>query len=159
MDKEEIKNIKKVLWAVVSDYVKKRDSDLQYLKTESYKCRKSTKGVERYGGWCCSCMSWCEDSECNAGHYRSKGSSSAILKYHPQNIHLQCSTCNFADDEKVKRQYGYFMERKFGPEIFKKFNRLNYKLINADLSFYKKLIQLYQEGDEVKIIKYLENCK
>jgi hypothetical protein len=49
------------------------------------------------------------------------------------------------------------MQRKYGQEYCEKLNALRYKTIKADVIFYLRMIELYDNGDEDEIVNYLES--
>lgn len=49
------------------------------------------------------------------------------------------------------------MQEKYGMERFNQIRQLKNKSVKADIIWYEKLIELYKEGDEQKIIHWLEN--
>ena len=71
---------------------------LEKLKPLSYWADKTQKAVNTYirardeGQPCISCGRH-HNGKVNAGHYRSRGAMPA-LRYHHDNIHLQCEQCN-----------------------------------------------------------------
>lgn len=73
---------------------------LEKLKPLSYWADKAQKAVNSYirardaGQPCISCGRY-HAGKVNAGHYRSRGAMPA-LRYHHDNIHLQCEPCNTA---------------------------------------------------------------
>lgn len=71
---------------------------LEKMKPLSYWADKAQKAVNAYirardeGQPCISCGRH-HTGKVNAGHYRSRGAMAA-LRYHHDNIHLQCEPCN-----------------------------------------------------------------
>lgn len=71
---------------------------LEELKPLSYYAEKAQRAVNAYirardeGQPCISCGRY-HTGKWNAGHYVSRGASPA-LRYHHDNIHLQCEPCN-----------------------------------------------------------------
>lgn len=143
MDKKtELQKLKTKLEKVCHDYIRARDSVM----------------VGGFCGHCFDCGKWSEGQHFQAGHFHPSGSSGAILRYHPHNIHGQASGCNMAfQQERVKINYTLAMINKYGKNYVEKLGQLKQKTIKADCIFYQTMIDLYNEGNEKKIIKYLES--
>jgi len=84
------------------------------------------------------------------------GSCGAVLRYHPLNLHVQSynENINLGGNGAV---YATNFIQKYGQQKFDDLMRLKQKTIKADVIFYQKLIDLYTEGDQDKIISYLES--
>ena len=140
----EIKSVsqaKNVLYTISHTYIRKRDS----------------KDPDFIAGNCFDCGIWCEGGNFQAGHFipDSKG---FITRYHPLNMHGQFSGCNMKyQQEKVKINYTMAMIKKYGKAYVDKLILLSNKTVRTNLSIYLKLIDLYREGNEKKIIQYLES--
>jgi len=78
MKKKSIKQLKKEVWAVFSEYIKKRD------------CLRTTGSIEY--GECISCDYSGHISTLQAGHFIS-GRHNAYL-FSERGVHAQCVTCN-----------------------------------------------------------------
>lgn len=137
----------KKCWKACSHFIRTRDS------------RKNKHHHESYEGFCCSCRKLCSGRFAHAGHYKPKGASNAFLKYHPHNIHLQCASCNVAMSsqraETVKVEYARFMYKKYSKKYVENLFLKGQKTIRADVAFYEKLTELFEIGNEAKIIRYL----
>jgi len=133
MKKPSTKSLKVKLWKVVSSFVKVRDKNI---------CFTSGKKVE--------------GSNCHCGHMFPSGSCGAVLRYHPLNLHVQSynENINLGGNGAV---YATNFIQKYGQQKFDDLMRLKQKTIKADVIFYQKLIDLYTEGDQDKIISYLES--
>lgn len=137
-----IKRAKKELEKVSHDFIRHRDStDKNYI-----------------GGYCIDCGTRAEGQYFQAGHFEASGSCGAILRYHPHNIHGQSAGCNmWANQERVKINYTLAMIDRYGREYVNSIRALKHKTIKADIVFYETMISLYKEGDEEKIVEYLES--
>lgn len=136
-----VSQAKNVLYKLSHTYIRVRDS----------------KDKDFIAGNCFDCGIWCEGGNFQAGHFipDSKG---FITRYHPLNMHGQFSGCNMKyQQEKVKINYTMAMIKKYGKPFVDKLIQLSNKTVRTDLSIYLKLIDLYREGNEQKIIKYLES--
>lgn len=69
--KSSISLLKRKLWKVFSEYIRKRD-----------------KGI------CFTCGRKCEGSGYHAGHFISKAVGGVVLYFHPENVRGQCYNCN-----------------------------------------------------------------
>lgn len=145
--KTELQKLKTKLEKVCHDYIRARDSWDKGLAKTGY-----------YNGFCFDCGKYIQSQHFQAGHFHPSGSSGAILRYHPHNIHGQASGCNMAfQQERVKINYTLAMINKYGKNYVEKLGQLKQKTIKADCIFYQTMIDLYTEGNEKKIIKYLES--
>ena len=140
----EIKSVsqaKNVLYKLSHTYIRERDS-----KDESF-----------IAGNCFDCGVWCEGGNFQAGHF-IPDSRGFITRYHPHNMHGQAGGCNMKyQQERVKINYTMKMIAKYGKAYVDKLILLSNKTVRVDLSVYLKLIELYREKDEPKIVKYIES--
>ena len=92
---------------------------LESLKPLSYWADRAQKAVNAYirerdkGQPCISCGRQ-HNGKINAGHYRSRGAMPA-LRYHHDNIHLQCEPCNTSKSGNVV-EYRINLVKKIGVE-------------------------------------------
>lgn len=141
---EDVKKLKKTLVKLSHDYIRRRDSIM----------------LDRFAGVCCTCGQWCEGGNFQCGHFMPDGSSGALLRYHPKNMHGQggyCCNINKHGQQRMGNDYTMFMIQKYGLKYVTKLRSLKNKNIKADFIFYQTLISLYEKGDEKEIIKYLES--
>ncbi len=83
-------------WAVVSEYVRKRD-------------------FKRYGGKCVSCWRRLDRwQEGQAAHYKPWSICHGMYKFDPENIHLSCPFCNFIAGGDVGHAFGEELKRRSG---------------------------------------------
>lgn len=142
MARTEKQKLEDKLEKVCHDYIRRRDS----------------KDRDFIGGYCFDCGVWSEGQYFQAGHFLPSGATGVLLRYHPHNIHGQSAGCNMKyRQETVKINYTFKMIAMYGKKYVEKLQQLKYKTIKADVIFLQKMIDLYQEGDEKKIIKYLES--
>lgn len=121
---------KKDLWKIVSPFIRNRD-----LK---------------------KCFT-CPREAVHAGHFLPSGNCGALLRYHPRNIHGQCYFCNINLGGNGAVYYTK-MVNKYGQEYVNKlFDIKNQTTIKADEYFYLTLTDLYKQGNEEEIIKFLES--
>lgn len=131
--KPSISKLKKDLWAIVSPFIRNRDKFI-----------------------CITCGKTGSGGQIHAGHFLPSGNCGALLRYHPRNIHAQCyfENINLGGNGAV---YYTKMVNKYGQDYVNKlFDIKNQTTIKADTTFYLELIELYKQGDESEIIKYLE---
>jgi len=130
------------LTKISHDYIRRRDSI-----DESEIC-----------GYCFDCGYKAFGQYFQAGHFIADSVGGALLRYHPDNMHGQSAGCNMKHrQETVKINYTLAMQKKYGTKRFNQLMALKNKTIKADIIFYTKMIELYEAGDEKKIIKYLES--
>jgi hypothetical protein len=107
-------------------------------------------------GYCFDCGTYTEGRHFQAGHFIADASGGAILRYHPHNMHGQASGCNMkVSQERVKIEYTIKMQEKYGIDYVNFLRSLKNKSIKADEIFYRKMIELYEKGDEDSIVQYL----
>lgn len=129
-----ISKLKKDLWAVVSPFIRNRDN---------FRC--ITCGKTGTGG------------QIHAGHFLPSGNCGALLRYHPKNIHAQCYFENINLGGNGAVYYTKMVERYGQKYVNKLFQIKNQTTIKADEYFYQSLIDLYKQGNEEEIIKFLES--
>lgn len=144
-EKKYKESLPKKLTDICHLYIKKRDSIPGEMKK----------------GYCCCCKKLAEGEQFQAGHYRAKASTGILLKWHPWNIHGQCGGCNmWKRQDAVKPEYAEFMRQKYTPAQMDKMleikNSRSLK-IQADTFFFESMIDLYKQGNEEEIIKFLES--
>lgn len=129
-----ISKLKKDLWKLVSLNIRKRDG---------IKCITCSKLSRKKGSN-------------HAGHFLPSGNCGTLLRYHPRNIHSQCYFCNVNMGGNGAVYYTKMVE-KYGQEyVTKLFQIKNQTTIQADRYFYNSLIELYKQGNQEEIIKFLE---
>lgn len=139
-----VKHAKKELTQLSHIFVRKRDS----VKKDVI------------GGYCCSCGKYCEGPHFQAGHWEADSSGGALLRYHPHNMHGQgdyCCNINRHGQQVMGNAYTLFMIEKYGLSYVNQLRALKTKSIKADIIFYERMIELYKEGDEDKIVEYLHS--
>lgn len=122
--------------------------------------RRDSSSEDRIAGFCKTCGKFCEGSHFQAGHYEPNSTGGALLRYHPRNMHGQgdyCCNINRHGQQRMANEYTLFMVRKYGIEYVDKLRSMKHKSIREDIMFLEKMIELYEIGDEEKIIEYLEN--
>ena len=143
--KKYIESLPKKLEKISHDHVRKRDSITEF----------------EIKGYCCSCKKLAEGASFQAGHYRPSGGSGILLRYHPWNMHGQCSGCNmWVRQETVKPEYAEFMHRRYTPEQLQEMHDMKNSRslkIQADKYFYETMIDLYKAGDEIAIVNFLRS--
>jgi len=140
--KTSLKKLIQELTKLSHDFIRQRDSIKKYI----------------IGGYCFDCGDYTEFQQFQCGHFIPDSTGGALLRYHPINMHGQAGKCNCKyNQEFVKINYTLAMEKKYGKEYVQKLIQLKYKSIKADEIFYSKMIELYKEGNEKKIVAYLES--
>lgn len=121
--KQPISKLKKKLWTVFSEYIRKRD-----------------KGI------CFTCGRKCEGKGYHAGHFIPKSVGGIVLYFHPENVRGQCYNCNI---NLGGSQYEY--SQKLGDETVKRLYKLKGIIQKWDaeryeweINYYKTLIEELQ---------------
>lgn len=139
---QEKKKLAKVLEKISHDYIRHRDSVDETI----------------IGGYCFDCGTLAMGQQFQAGHFIADSVGGALLRYHPHNMHGQSGGCNMKhSQERVKIEYTIKMQEKYGIDYVNKLRALKLKSIKADSIFYNRMIELYTEGDEDKIVDYLDS--
>lgn len=129
---------------------------LNKISHDYIRTRDGIDGEKR--GYCFDCGEYCEGRDFQAGHFKESGASGAWLRYHPHNMHGQFSGCNMKQSqERVKINYTLKMIDKYGRKYVDYLIMQRNKSIKADEIFYMTMISLYEQGDEDKIVEYLES--
>lgn len=109
-------------------------------------------------GYCFDCGVYTEGQQFQCGHFVADGECGAWLRYHPHNMHGQSGGCNMkVSQERVKIAYTLKMIDKYGREYVDYLRSQRHRTIKADSFFYQTMIDLYEKGDEDKIVEYLES--
>lgn len=139
-----VKQAKKVLSRISHTFVRERDSADPSI----------------IAGSCFTCGKWCEGGDFQAGHFEPDSTGGALLRFHPHNMHGQggfCCNINRHGQQRIAIEYTSRMIKKYGLKYVEKLRALKQKSIKADLPFYLRMIELYERGNEKKIVSYLES--
>ena len=138
------------------DVVKKLIKEVEIISHTYIRRRDGVNNEIR--GYCFDCGDYAEGQQWQCGHFEPSGSSGALLRFHPHNMHGQAGKCNTGyNQEKVKIRYTLKMVDRYGRERVDKLRELKQKIIKADIIFYTRLKQLYLAGNEADIVSYLES--
>lgn len=136
--------------------IPKLKKDLETLSHTFIRKRDGINGEIK--GYCIDCGGYSEGQQFQAGHWLPSGSSGALLRYHPHNMHGQKGGCNVGYvQERVKADYTLKMIDKYGREYVDRLRQMKNKTIKADRFFYQTMIDLYKKGDEWQIVCFLES--
>ncbi len=116
-----IGTLKKKLWKVFADYVKKR-----------------------VGGVCFTCGRTAEGMGYHAGHYIPKSICGIALYFHENNVHGQCFNCNINLGGNG-RMYERAMLKKYGKKIVEDLDRKSREINKVDVEWYLGQIYLYSQ--------------
>jgi len=142
----------------VSKDPKKKLIKILTEKSHTFIRKRDSKSEDSIGGYCVDCGYYAEGQQFQCGHWHPDSTGGAILRYHPHNMHGQAGKCNTKfQQESVKINYTFAMQKKYGVEYCAKLNNLRWVSIDADIFFYQKMIELYDRGDEEEIVSYLES--
>ena len=137
-----LKRAKKELVKLSHTFIRKRDSINQ----------------NEISGYCFDCGKLSSGRDFQCGHWIPDSTGGALLRYHPQNMHGQASSCNCGyKQEMAKINYTLAMEKKYGLDRIEKLKQLKNKSIKADIIFYETLISLYKQNNQQNIIDYLDS--
>lgn len=138
---------------------KKLPNILKELAHDFVKRRDSIQGEKRKGH-CITCGIITEGGNFQAGHFEPSSTCGALLRYHPHNIHGQCGfKCNINKhgQQKMGVEYTMKMISKYGEEYVRHLREMKTVSIEAKTHFFETMITLYKEGDEKKIVDFLES--
>lgn len=147
---------KKLKRDLMENRIKKAKKDLELI-SHTFIRRRDSDNPNTIQGNCFDCGKFCVGQQFQAGHWIPDSAGGATLRYHPQNMNGQNGGCNTAwQQEKVKIDYTLKMIEKHGMERVEALRRLKKKVIKANILWYLKMIELYQQGDEKAIVDFLE---
>ena len=135
MKKNPLKKIKDALWQECRVFFKRN-----YLVNDIHKCFTCSKPIEK--------------SNCQLGHFIPSSVGGALLRYHPHNLRLQCYYCNINLGGNGSEFYKRLVIEK-DQEYVDRLFVLKSKTTKADIIFYTKLKELYEEGKEQNIVSFL----
>lgn len=136
-----VKHAKKELTQLSHDFIRRRDS----------------LTPAEIGGYCFDCGKLVYGQQFQCGHWITDASGGALLRYHPFNMNGQAGGCNCGyRQEEVKINYTLKMIEKYSIERVNKLRQLKNKTIKADIIWYEQMIELYKEGNQQKIVDFLE---
>lgn len=128
-----ISKLKKQLWEVIKLYIRERDNSTCF-----------TSGVK------------VEGSNRHVGHLIPSSVGGVLLRYHPRNLHIQSYVENIHHSGNGAVYYRNALA-KYGQEKMDKMFQLKNHSAQADRYFYTSMIDLYKQGNEEEIIKFLES--
>jgi len=124
-----VKELKKKLWKIVSQYVRLRDALETTGTKDKLRCCTCGALVPAFGAHCAQ-----------AGHFVS-GRSNAVL-FDERGIHGQCIRCNlYRYGEPL--QYRRFMIRKYGEKVTEELENNRFETIEYTISDLENLIEEY----------------
>ena len=158
-----IKRAKKELTKLSHDFIRHRDSTkvmftgFETLPEFPVPFPYEPKIENILGGNCFDCGKVTSGQNFQCGHWIPDSVGGALLRYHPENMHGQASSCNCGyQQEFVKINYTRAMYQKYGEKRCNELLALKNRSIKADIIWYEKMIELYQQGDEKAIVDFLE---
>ena len=116
--------LKKKLWRLFSEYIRKRDAD--------------EDGMVK----CFTCVRQMHWKEAQAGHYTPQ-SIALSLVFHEKNVHAQCAPCNLYKRGN-QTVYAIELQKRYGPTILEDLQNErveNFRYTRVD---YMELIEKYQ---------------
>ena len=132
--KKNIPSLKKKLWHLVSEYIRRKDANLDGY-TECITCGKVAH--------------W---KEMDCGHYKKAGSSGLYLYFDERNLGVQCTSCNRFKGGAMDK-YAIYLEKKYGNGILQEFDRLHGKPMPQAHFWLETKIQEYKK--KLEEIPYL----
>lgn len=128
-----ISKLKKQLWEIIKVYIRERDNSVCF-----------TSGVK------------VEGSNRHVGHGIPSSVGGVLLRYHPHNLHIQSYVENIHHSGNGGVYYRNQLA-KYGQEKVDKLYELKNHTAQADRYFYTSMIDLYKQGKEEEIVKFLES--
>lgn len=139
-----LKKLKQILTKLSHDFVRERDSIMP----------------PNIGGYCFTCGMLASGSNFQSGHYEPSSTCGALLRWHPLNMHGQCGyKCNINrhGQQKMANEYTMRMISLYGLEKVQELRAMKNRLIQCDRYFLTSMIDLYKQGNQEEIIKFLDN--
>lgn len=127
-----VSQLKKILWKLVSNFIRERDKYICF-----------TSGVKVSG------------SNAHCGHMYPSSVSGILLRYHPHNLACQSYVENIHHSGNGAVFYQKALE-KYGHEKMNTLKQLKQASAQGDRHFYTTMIDLYKQGNEENIVKFLE---
>mgnify|MGYP003404853849 CR=1 FL=1 len=127
-----ISKLKKQLWEVIKVYIRERDQSICW-----------TSGVK------------VEGSNRHVGHGIPSSVGGGLLRWHPLNLHVQSYVENIHHSGNGGVYYRNCVA-KYGQEKMDKVYELKNHTVQIDRYFLNTLIDLYKQGNQEEIIKFLE---
>jgi len=128
-----VSRLKKTLWKLVSDFIRQRDKYICF-----------TSGVRVAG------------SNAHCGHMYPSSVSGILARYHPHNLACQSYLENIHHSGNGAEFYQRAL-KKYGQDKMDRLKRLKQHSAQGDRYFYTTMIDLYKQGDEEEIVKFLES--
>ena len=117
--------LKKKLWKVFSEYIRRRDADW--------------KGMVA----CCSCGKVDHWKNRDAGHYRPK-TEGTCMYFEEKNVHAQCRGCNSFRRGNLAN-YSLYLIRRYGSGILEELEWKSKQKCDLSQLDYLRLIEEYKE--------------
>lgn len=123
--KPKLTTLKKKLWKLTSEYVRRRDADSEgYVK-------------------CCTCNATKHWKEMQAGHFIPQAQGNAV-KWDLRNMHTQDYRCNINLGGNGAEYYPYMIER-YGQEVVDELRRLSHTTVKFTVSdLQEKIVEMTQ---------------
>lgn len=122
---------------------RKSKSEIKKLQDKLWKlCREIIRA--RYPHFCYTCDRPVEGSNMHCGHFIPKAACPAELKYHLDNLRLQCYHCNI----NLGGNGGEFyrrLEKKHGKPYINRLFKAKHDLVKADKQWYEQKIEEYTD--------------
>lgn len=129
MRKTSLAGLKKKLWKIFSEYVRRKDCFTDVL------CEGFTS--------CFTCGLRSHWKTLDAGHYHA-GSTSLRLFFDERNVHPQCTACNRFRHGNLTA-YAVALRKKYGEGILEELDALRHQPVKYSRSDYEGFIQIYQD--------------
>ena len=126
MRKKTLPKLKKDLWKIFSEYIRRKDADEEGM-TVCVSC-----GVKKH---------W---KELQGGHFVPQSLGDA-LRFDEINVHVQCQACNVWNKERGMFGYARFMVKKYGEKVLEELHhrqKMGYKFSRSEL---EEMIEAYKE--------------
>lgn len=120
-----VASVKKRLWAIFSEYIRRKDADVD--------------GNVR----CFTCGKVSHWKELDAGHYFAKTNGVAMY-FDERNVHPQCTGCNRFRHGNLP-MYAINLRKKYGDGILEQLDEARRKILKISSAEYYDLIDNYEE--------------
>jgi len=114
------------------------------------------------GGHCITCGKLCYGPDFQAGHFEPSSTCGIWLRHHPHNMAGQggyCCNINKHGQQKMGIAYTMAMIDRYGKEYVEYLRSQKNRGCKsvAMIDYLETMIELYSQGNETKIIQYLES--
>ncbi len=129
MKKKTVAQLKKILWKLFSEWVRRKDTDSNGIAT-CFTC-------DRKNPW----------KMMHAGHY-VRASAGLSTYFEEKNVQVQCYACNIWRDGNSD-EYALRLQKKYGENILNELNIMKHRIVK-DFPFEAKIQEYTKKLEELK---------